>query len=97
MSFSLKLIDKEILLMRKVFSLSQYFLFCLAILFSFKSFAEFCNPYGIGIIPATNTTTCAGNITTDGSAAILYSSLFTSSTLNMIGNIMTTGSSSTVQ
>ena len=73
--------------MRKVFSLSQYFLFCLAILFSFKSFAADCPSGGITI-----TTTCTGNILTTGDG-ILLSNHGTSgtNTVNMTGNITTTG------
>jgi hypothetical protein len=76
--------------MRKVFSLSQYFLFCLAILFSFKSFAADCPSGGI-----TTSTTCTGNITTSGASAagiaISNSSSGSTNTVNMTGNISTDG------
>jgi len=77
--------------MRKFFSLSQCFLFCTAILFSFKSFAD-CPALGSGI---TSSTTCTGNITRTGAYAhgiILFNSgSSNSNTVNMTGNITTRG------
>ena len=77
--------------MRKFFSLSQCFLFCTAILFSFKSFAD-CPALGSGI---TSSTTCTGNITRTGAYAhgiILFNSgSSNSNTVNMTGNITTSG------
>jgi hypothetical protein len=82
--------------MRKVFSLSQYFLFCLAILFSFKSFAADCPSGGI-----TTSTTCTGNITASGAFGIyltngdgvynITTDSIISNTVNMTGNILMTG------
>ena len=81
--------------MRKVFSLSQYFLICAAMLFSFKSFAaeiySACPPGGINY-----SITCSGNITTSGTAAngiyfYNYSASTSSNTVNMTGNITTSG------
>ena len=74
--------------MRKVFSLSQCFLICAAILFSFKSFAD-CPALGSGI---TSSTTCTGNITTSGGRSYgIYllndSGSNNSNTVNMTGNI----------
>jgi len=92
--------------MRKVFSLSQCFLFCAAILFSFKSFAEGCPVVGTGI---TGSTTCTGDITTTESyidrvpygldssdrntKGIFLDNSGTSSnnTVNLTGNITTSG------
>ena len=77
--------------MRKIFSLSQCFLFCLALLFSFKSFAV-CPALGSGI---TASTTCTGNITTLGDDAYgIYlnnSGTSNTNTVNMTGNVTTSG------
>ena len=81
--------------MRKVFSLSQYFLICAAMLFSFKSFAaeiySACPPGGINY-----SITCSGNITTTAASAYgIYansSGTNSSNTVNMTGNITTSGS-----
>lgn len=76
--------------MRKFFSFSQCFLFCLAILFSFKSFAAGCSSGEI-----TLTTTVTGNITASGTGACgiyLYNAgTSNTSTVNMTGNITTSG------
>jgi hypothetical protein len=76
--------------MRKFFSLSQCFLFCLALLFSLKSFATDCPSGGI-----TTSTTCTGNISTSGASAYgIYannSGTNSTNTVNMTGNITTTG------
>jgi hypothetical protein len=76
--------------MRKFFSLSQCFLFCLALLFSFKSFATDCPSGGI-----TTSTTCTGNISRSGLGAyginLFNSSNSSSNTVNMTGNITTSG------
>jgi hypothetical protein len=76
--------------MRKFSSLSQCFLFCLTILFSFKSFATDCPSGGI-----TSSITCSGNISTTGTRAYgigLYNdSENSSNTVNMRGNIRTNG------
>ena len=73
--------------MRKLFRLPQYFLFCLAILFSFKSFASGCASGQI-----TSTTTFTGNITTSGNGAcIIYLYNASNNTVNMTGNITTSG------
>ncbi len=75
----------------KFFSLSQCFLFCLAILFSFKSFAD-CPDPGSGIISST---TCIGNIVTSADnvsgISLINSSGNNSNTVNLSGNISTTG------
>jgi hypothetical protein len=79
--------------MRKFFSLSQCFLFCLAILFSFKSFAV-CPDPGSGI---TSSTTCTGIITTNGDYAhgIHLNNIMSGDgdikTVNMIGDVTTSG------
>ena len=80
----------------KFFSLPQCFLFCLAILFSFKSFAEVCPSGGI-----TTSTTCTGDITTSGANGIYLTNSngisntttdsIISNTVNMTGNITTSG------
>jgi hypothetical protein len=79
--------------MRKFSSLSQCFLFCAAILFSFKSFAV-CPALGSGI---TASTTCTGNVTTTGDDAYgIYlnnSGTSNTNTVNMTGNITTSGNS----
>ncbi|CAN4265887.1 Autotransporter beta-domain containing protein [Methylophilaceae bacterium] len=77
--------------MRKVFSLSQYFLICAALLISSKSFAADCPSGGI-----TSSITCAGNIITSLSEAhgiFIDNSAGSSNTnvVNMTGNILTTG------
>ena len=82
--------------MRKVFSLSQCFLFCLTILFSFKSFAEVCPPGGINSSGINYSITCSGNITTsvaDAYGISLLNTSFTSSTnlVNMTGDITMSG------
>jgi hypothetical protein len=77
--------------MRKFFSLSQCFLFCLAILFSIKSFAD-CPDPGSGIISST---TCIGNIVTSADdvsgISLINSSGNNSNTVNLSGNITTSG------
>ncbi|CAN6132914.1 Autotransporter beta-domain containing protein [Methylophilaceae bacterium] len=82
--------------MRKVFSLSQCFLFCLTILFSFKSFAADCPPGGINSSGINYSITCSGDITM--SDAIVQGIKFYNSdsishtnTVNMTGNITTSG------
>jgi len=75
----------------KFFSLSQCFLFCLAILFSFKSFAADCPPGGIN-----SSITCSGNITTsvtagDGIYLLNDGGSNNTNTVNMTGNITTSG------
>jgi hypothetical protein len=80
--------------MRKFFSLSQCFLFCLAILFSIKSFAEVC-PSPRGIITSI---TCTGNISTGiGSAdGIFFENTGNNiNTVNMTGDITTLMSDAT--
>ena len=76
--------------MRKIPSLPQCFLFCAALLFSFKSFATDCPSGGI-----TTSITCSGNVTTTGAATdgILLSNSDTSNTniVNMTGNITSSG------
>jgi hypothetical protein len=76
--------------MRKFFSLSQCFLFCASILFSFKSFATDCPSGGI-----TSSITCTGNVTTSSVSAYgIYannSGTNSTNTVNMTGNITTTG------
>jgi hypothetical protein len=77
--------------MRKFFSLSQCFLFCLAILFSFKSFAEVCpSPRGIN-----TSITCTGNISTGiaGADGIYFGNTGNNiNTVNMTGDITTINS-----
>ena len=80
--------------MRKFFSLSPCFLFCLAILFSFKSFATDC-PSGV----ITSSITCTGNISTSdlhvyGINLNNSSSTNNSKTVNVTGNVTATGVSS---
>jgi hypothetical protein len=73
--------------MRKFFSLSQCFLFCLALLFSFKSFAEVCPSSGI-----TTSITCTGDISSGiGNADGIYfaNTGNTINIVNMTGNITT--------
>ena len=77
--------------MRKISNLSQCFLFCAALLFSFKSFAADCPSGGI-----TTSTTCTGNIIKSGAntdGILLSNSADSSSnisnTVNMTGNITT--------
>ena len=83
--------------MRKFFSLSQCFLFCLAFLFSFKSFAEVCPPGGINSSGINYSITCSGNITTSGTGGRgIYlvndsHSTTNTNTVNMTGNITTSG------
>ena len=83
--------------MRKFFSLSQCFLFCLAILFSFKSFATDCPSGGIDERAGINSSiNCTGSISTTGD--IVFGIIFESSwvtgitkIVNMTGNITTSG------
>ena len=76
--------------MRKVFSLSQYFLICAALLISSKSFAVICPSSGI-----TSSINSSGNIST--SALFAYGIYFdnsigiNSNSVIMSGNITTTG------
>ena len=82
--------------MRKFFSLSQCFLFCLALLFSFKSFAEVCPPGGINSSGINYSITCSGNITTSGTGGrgiylLNNSGSNNTNTVNMTGNITTSG------
>jgi hypothetical protein len=80
--------------MRKFSSLSQCFLFCAAILFSFKSFAEVC-PSPRGIITSI---TCTGNISTGITWAdgIYFANTGNNiNTVNMTGNITTINSNAT--
>ena len=72
----------------KFFSLSQCFLFSLAILFNFKSFATDCPSGGI-----TSSITCTGNITTSdlGTNGIELFNEGSTYTVNMTGNITTSG------
>ena len=77
--------------MRKVFSLSQYFLICVALLISTKSFATNCPSSGI-----TTTIYCEGNISTSAEFAKgIYLENFigtnNSNPVTMFGNITTTG------
>jgi hypothetical protein len=76
--------------MRKFFSLSQCFLFCLVLLFSFKSFATDCPSGGI-----TSSITCTGNISTSADDAMGISLTNSSDnntiTVNMTGDIRTGG------
>ncbi|CEZ19821.1 exported protein of unknown function [Candidatus Methylopumilus planktonicus] len=69
--------------MRKFFSLSQCFLFCLAILFSFKSFAT-CTSSGT---PITSAGSYTGNIGVCDSSKGIYLSNGNNSIVNMTGNI----------
>jgi hypothetical protein len=77
--------------MRKFFSLSQCFLFCLVLLFSFKSFAEVCpSPRGI-----YTSITCTGNISTGiaGADGIYFGNTGNNiNTVNMTGDITTINS-----
>ena len=87
--------------MRKFFSLSQCFLFCLALLFSFKSFAEVCPPGGINSSGINYSITCSGNITTsvaDAYGIYLLNNSFTSSTnlVNMTGDITMSGGAASI-
>jgi len=73
--------------MRKLFSLPQYFLICIALLISNQSFASGCASGEI-----TSSTSYTGNITTSaGSACIIYLYNATDNTVNMTGNITTSG------
>jgi hypothetical protein len=77
--------------MRKFFSLSQCFLFCLAILFSFKSFAT-CTPSGTPIIlSGTYTTNIVACSRESYAIELTGSSGEAIKTVNMTGNIETNG------
>ena len=69
--------------MRKFFSLSQCFLFCLVLLFSFKSFAT-CTSSGT---PITSAGSYTGNIGVCDSSKGIYLSNGNNSIVNMTGNI----------
>jgi hypothetical protein len=75
--------------MRKVFSLPQYFLIFASLLVSYKSFAEVCPLSGI-----TTSITCTGNISLSSHTGIDLLNLSganNTNTVNMTGNITTTG------
>ena len=77
--------------MRKFLNLFSYFLFCISLLFSIKSFAEVCPSGGI-----TTSITCTGNISTTGAYAygiylLNFMGTNTTNTVHMTGNISTTG------
>jgi hypothetical protein len=77
--------------MRKLFRLPQYFLICVTLLISSKSFAEVCPSSGIrGSITCTGNVTPFNNPTNDiGIYLLNYSGNISSSTVNMSGNITT--------